>query len=71
MLFCLALAMLLPAIVLGLSKHERPILAPARGLFAPGGAVLMLYGALVWQERARWIGLGADEPKRAGELPRL
>ena len=66
MLFWFALAMLLPAIVLGLSKSERPILAPARGLFAPGGAVLMLYGALVWRGRARWIGLGADEPRRAG-----
>jgi hypothetical protein len=66
MLFWLAMAMLLPAIVLGLSKSERPILESARGLFAPGGAVLMLYGALVWRERAQWIGLGADEPRRAG-----
>ena len=66
MLFGLALAMLVPAIVLGLSKSERPIWEPARGLFAPSGAALMLYGALVWRERAQWIGLGADEPKRAG-----
>jgi hypothetical protein len=66
MLFWLAMAMLLPAIVLGLSKGERPLLESARGLFAPGGAVLMLYGALVWRERAQWIGLGAGEPRRAG-----
>ena len=61
MLFWLAMAMLLPAIVLGLSKSERPILEPARGLFVPAGAVLMLYGALVWRGRAQWIGLGASD----------
>lgn len=66
MLFWLAMAFLLPAVFLGLSKSERPIWGSARVLFAPGGAVLMLFGALVWRERAQWIGLGADEPRRAG-----
>jgi hypothetical protein len=67
-LFWLAAAFLLPAVFLGLSKSGRPAWEPGRGLFAPGGAVLMIYGALVWLEQARWIGLGADEPRRSGSV---
>jgi len=67
-LFWLAAVLLLPAIFLGLSKSGRPLWEPARALFAPGGAVLTIYGALVWYEQARWIGLGADKPRRAGSV---
>jgi hypothetical protein len=28
----------------------------------------MCFGALVWRERAKWIGLGADAPRRAGSV---
>lgn len=67
-LFWLAAALLLPAIFLGLSKHGDPVWEPARALFAPAGAVLMIYGVLVWHTQARWIGLAADRPRRAGSV---
>ena len=67
-LFWLAFACFMPAVVLGLSKHGDPIWGTARALFVPSGAVLMIYGVLVWRKQARWIGLGADEPRRPGSI---
>jgi hypothetical protein len=67
-LFYVAMAFLLPATLLGISRHGEGLLPKAQYLFAPGGAVLVLYGALVSAGRARWMGEGAERPQRVGAI---
>lgn len=68
LLFVAAMACLLPAVVLGLSRSGTPIWQPALLALLPGGALALLYGVLVKRRSARWIGLFAEEPDRVGSI---
>jgi hypothetical protein len=67
-LFWAAMAFLLPAIFLGLSKRGEPLWEPARTLAIPGGALALVYAWLIAVRRARWIGLFADEPAKVARV---
>lgn len=69
LLFYLAGAFVLPGVVLGIERRGvPPIWADGLILLIPGGAVLIVYGALAYAGLATWIGLGAHRGRLAGAI---